>query len=327
MKMLMISLDKKILDKDSRVAERMIGYGKKDELFIIIPHTEKKTTKLSETVHVQTTGGNKIQQYFRLKKLGKQIIEKEKIELITTQDPFFTGLVGVWLKKKAGVKLEVQLHGDFFGSDYYKKQNRLRYFLGKSIIKKADKLRVVGERAKKGLLDFSIPEEKIEVRPVKINTEFIKNYETRLNLKKGYSDYSKIFLVLGRLESVKNISWIIDLFAEIIKDRPSYLLLIVGEGSELENLKSKVKNLKLEGNIKFESWTNEPIAYLKGVDCLLFPSLSEGYGMVVIEAYVAGCPVIMNDVGVADYEIEPCEMVKVISTKERNKWIQSIKEV
>ena len=72
----MISLDKKILEKDSRVAKRMIEYGKEDELFIVIPSKERKKFDLSDTVHVFSTGGNKIQQYFRLKKLGRKIIQK-----------------------------------------------------------------------------------------------------------------------------------------------------------------------------------------------------------------------------------------------------------
>jgi len=322
MRILMISLDKKILDKNSRVAQRMIEYGKKDELLIIIPDKEKKSFDLSPTVHVQSTGGSKLQQFWRLKKIGTRLIRENKIDEITTQDPFFIGLVGRCLKRKFKIKLEVQMHGDFFG-DYYDKQ-WLKLSLARFVLKRADVVRVVGERIKQNLTKFNkIDENKIEVRPVVIDTEKIKNYQPKINLHQKYSGYEKVFLVLGRLDPVKNIAWLIEVFKEVVKQK-NYLLLIVCGDTEEQRKMFNVQCSMFHKNITLEPWTIDPISYLKTADCLLFPSLSEGYGLVAMEAHAAECPVIMNDVGVANYELKPSGRVKILTVNNKKQWIEAL---
>ena len=318
MKQLMISLDKNILNRASRAAERMIEYGKKDELFIIVPSKEKKELTLSDTVHVWSTGGCKVRQFCKLKMLGKKLITEQGIAEITTQDPFFTGLVGVCLKKKTGSKLEVQVHGDFFGGNYY---SYFRRWFGRYVVHQADRVRAVSERVRKSIENF-VSKEKIEVRPIVVDFDSIN--KTNINLHQNYPQYKKIFLVLGRFDPVKNISWLIDIFPNVVKNQPNALLLIVGDGQEMSNLKSSILNLKLENNIKIESWTNDPWGYIKTVDCLLFPSLSESYGLVAMEANAAGTPVIMNDVGVANYELKPSDKVKILPINDKEKWIEAI---
>jgi glycosyltransferase involved in cell wall biosynthesis len=324
MKVLMISLDKKILDKDSRVAQRMVEYGKKNDLFILIPYIKKESLDLSKNVHIESTGGNKIQQFFRLKKIGNNILKKEKIDLITTQDPFFTGLIGWLLKKKFKIDLEVQLHGDFFSS-YYKKKNLVKYYLGKIIIKKADKLRVVGERIKKSLIKLGVDKNKIEVKRVKSFTEHKDSVSgIYIDLKKDYPEFEKRFIIVGRLEPVKNIEWLIKLFVEVIKEKPKYGLFIIGDGSQKNYLKNLVNELNLKNNIIFTGWIELAIASMSTADALLFPSKSEGYGLVVNEALSINCPVIMNDVGVAGYEVKVSDKVKIISVSNKNAWIEAI---
>lgn len=329
-KILMISLDKNILDVNSRAAERMRRYGRHDEIFIIIPATEKKKLDLSSSVHVFSTGGNKLTQCFKLKFLGGKIIKEQKIDFITTQDPFFTGLVGWWLSRKNGVPWESQVHGDFFGSDHYRRgsfQNRIRYFLGKFLIKHADKIRVVGERVRGSLLKMEVAADKITVRPVFVNVNYIRNYQPRFNLREKYPDYEKIFLVLGRLDSIKNIVWLVNIFSEVVKQKPNYLLLIVGDGVEKNKLIKQMDRLSLEKNIKFEGWTDDPYSYLKTADCLLFPSLSEGYGLVAMEAMAADTPVIMSDVGVANYELKFGPEITIVPVGDKEGFVEAMLKI
>lgn len=327
MSQLMISLDKKILDKSSAVARRMIDCGQKQELFILIPDKNKINLDLSSSINIQSTGGVKFLQFFNLVILGRKLLKNHTIKEITTQDPFFTGLAGVILKFFTSKKLEVQLHGDFFSGDYYKKSglgNFIKYYLGKFVLLRTNTIRVVGERIKNSLLKFGIEEDKIIVRPVKMDMEAIKIYQSKLNLHEKYPDYEKIFLLLGRFDPVKNILWLVNVFAEIVKEHQKYLLLIVGGGAERKNIENLIKEKHLENNIVIEDWTNDPVGYLKSADCLLFPSLSEGYGLVSMEASTVGLPVIMSDVGVAGYELEPSDKVKILPINDKEQWVQAI---
>lgn len=329
-KILIISLDKNILDQKSRAAERMKQYGQRDEIFIIIPAEKELGFDLSSSVHVFSIGGNKLAQFFGLLILGRKIIKEQKIDLITAQDPFFIGLLGFWLKKKTSVPLEAQVHGDFYGSDYYRRSgfgNWFRYYLSRWVIRRADHLRVVSQRIKESLIRLGMLAEKIEVRPVVVNEEEIKNDQPKFDLYKKYPGCEKIFLVLGRLETVKNISWLIDVFSQVIEKSPACLLLIVGTGSEKDKLVRKVERLGLTKNIKFEDWTDDPYSYLKTADCLLFPSLSEGYGLVVMEAMAAGTPVIMSEVGVAGYELKLGPKVTIVPVGDKEKFMAAILKI
>lgn len=317
MRQLMISLDKKILDKDSAAARRMVEYGKTDELFILIPAGEKKAIQLSGTVHVFSTGGNKLQQLWRLKEMGLELAKKNEIKFITTQDPFFLGKVGCWLKKKTGAKLEVQVHGDFFG-DHYKKQ-WLKLHMAKFVLKRADSVRTVGERVKQSLLKVGVEEKKIVVRPVILNT--------KPAVEPTVVQGQKSFVWVGRMEPEKNLFFLVDVFFEVVRHKPDAQLILVGEGSQEKSLRQKVQKLKLEKNITFVSWLPSPIGYIKNVRALLLPSLTESYGAVAMEAQAVGTPVIMSDVGVANYELKPSDKVKILPINDRDKWIETILEV
>lgn len=331
MRQLMISLDKKILDPRSDAAKRMINYGVDHSLHIIIPDAQRQALVLSPAVTAESSGGdNKLAQLWRLYLAGKSWLKASPAEMITTQEPFFLGLAGYWLSRELRVPLEVQLHGDFYGSDYYLRSglmNLVRWYLGKFVLRRANRVRAAGWRIKKSLSTLGIEENKIIVRPVKIDAEAIKNYQPKFDPYRQFLTAEKIFLALGRLEPIKNISWLVDVFAEAVKNKPNYFLIIVGAGLEHSKLQAKIANLKLEPNVKIEPWTDDPWSYLKSADCLLFPSLSEGYGLVAMEANAAGCPVIMNDVGVANYELKASEKVKILPINDREKWVEAILKI
>ena len=321
MRQLMISLDKNILNKNSPAAQRMIAYGKDGELFILLPHDKQRAFSLSPLVHVRATGGNKGRQFFRLLRTGKKIVRQEKCASITTQDPFMTGLAGWWLKVRCRVPLEVQVHGDFYGGDYYKKsgwKHGLYYYLGKWVLRRADTARAVGERVRRSLIALGIDASRVTVRPVSIDQAARSADTARIDLRERYPGYKKIYLALGRLDPVKNIGWLIDVFKKIPADT---LLLIVGDGTERKKLEQQALGLP---NVRLEPWTNDSWSYIKTASVVLFPSLSEGYGLVPMEAAAAGTPIIMNDVGVANFELKAGEKVKIIPISNKQAWIEAI---
>ncbi len=341
----MISLDKKILDPSSAVAARMVEHGKEEELFIIVPSKEAAQLDLSAQVHVAGSGGSKkISQLWKLYRLGYNLIKTNEPDSITTQDPFFSGLIGLFLKQKFKIPLEVQVHGDFYApSNYYRWGgwfHRERWWLGLMVLSYADTVRVMSERVRASLVNgLRLNESKIFVRPIAVDSALIKNYEPKINLHNCYPGFKKIFLCLGRLDPVKNIPWLIRLFVEIIKWQPEYLLLVVGSGPDKDKITALIKELHLEKNIKLEDWTNDPLSYIKTADGALFPSLSEGYGLVPMEAHYVGTPLIMNDVGVANYELKPNDKarprtvpsrdgtsawVKILPINDKEKWIEAI---
>lgn len=323
----MLSLDKKILDPQSAVALRMRRYGGDEPLYILVPALNGVELSLNQRVRVYGVKGNKILQFFRLLYRAHALIVEFRITRVATQDPFFLGLIALFLKWRSGVLFEAQVHGDFYSTDYYRRSgfaNFVRYYLGKFVLRRADFVRAVSLRIMESLVAQGIQDSHIIVRPISIDANAITSYKPRLDLHVRYPQFRKIFLVLGRFDRVKNIPWLLQIFREVADRDPSIGLLLVGEGAEKSLIQDTIRRLHLEDNVMMEPWTADPWSYLKTADCLLFPSLSEGYGMVVVEAIAAGCRVVMNDVGVANNEVLPSARVTILSINGREAWVRAM---
>jgi len=304
MKVLNISLEKKLFESGSVPQQRVLGYGQLFSRFDLLVLTGRGHQSLDfSNVNIYPTNSfSKLLYLLDAYLIGKKIIKKYKHDIISAQDPFETGFIAWLLAKKCRIKLQIQIHGDYFDSSYWRKEslfNGLKYYLGYFIIKKADSIRVVSNRIKNSLIRLGLAPDKIVVTPIYVE----KIRDIKLNLRSlGNKINDKfIFLTVGRLVSVKNISLQIEAMAEVVKKYPQAELWIVGNGPEFNNLKFKIKNLKLEDNIKlFGQKSREELNSIYGeADVFILSSDSEGWGLVVIEAANFGLPIIMTDVGCA----------------------------
>ena len=101
------------------------------------------------------------------------------------------------------------------------------------------------------------------------------------------------FLVVGRLERMKGVQTLIEVFRRYDAAR----LVIVGEGTygrELRRQAAGIHNVEFTGELPFGSL---PSLY-RGATALLAPSLGyETFGMTTIEAFARGTPAIVRDLG------------------------------
>ena len=294
----MLSTDRKIFEPTSEVHKRMLGYAEDfEELFIII---------LGVNMELKVEGKLKYLGLTRFRAIFWRPIDK--FDLVTSQDPFETGLVAQRLAKLTGAQLKLQIHTDLF-NPYFKKQsllNRVRVLIARFLLPRADKIRVVSQRIADSLLPISYKLKATpEVRPIFVDVEKIKNAPIKTDLHKKYPQFEKIILMASRLTWEKNIGLAIEAMRDANmrmhanNTNRKILLLIVGSGPEEGSLKCKVESLKLVEQIKFEPWSNDLPSYYKTADLFLLTSYYEGYGMTLVEANVAGCKIVSTDVGVA----------------------------
>ena len=153
----------------------------------------------------------------------------------------------------------------------------------------------VSESTKKDLLHFlpHISESKIRVIYNGVDNEF-KPLLNDLNFQKGHTfdDYSYSIYIGDRRTQYKNFNMAV----EACSSAKSPLLIIGGgklTNEELYFLKTKLGDNNfinlLEVNVKDLNY------YYNKANCLLYPSLYEGFGIPVIEAQRAGCPVIATN--------------------------------
>lgn len=321
-RLLMIGTDRKIFEEGSAVRARQVEYAKQwDEVHIIV--FKKANSKLQysnksqisnaklETVIApncwaySTDSRAKFMYPFDAISLGSFLIEKRGITEITCQDSSLTAMAGISLKKKFTIPLEIQVHEDI-GSAYYvtSLMRKIRKTLALSYLPRADHIRVVSNKIKDYLVNtVQIDAEKIEVRPVAVDTTHIKNAPIieGADLHKKYPQFEKIVLVAARLEKEKNVGLAIDAWKQVMNGMPKAGLIIVGSGGQESSLKNQVGAFGVTTNVIFEQWANQTtlFSYYKTCDAFLVTSLFEGYGMTLVEARAAGCKIVSTDVGVA----------------------------
>jgi glycosyltransferase involved in cell wall biosynthesis len=74
-------------------------------------------------------------------------------------------------------------------------------------------------------------------------------------------------------------------------------LSIVGDGHLMGELRELVRQLGLEGRVHLPGFSDNVLGLLDSADCFVLPSLSEGFGIAVVEAMARHLPVIVSDAG------------------------------
>ena len=102
---------------------------------------------------------------------------------------------------------------------------------------------------------------------------------------------------VARFVPMKNHTFLIDVMVEVVKRHPQAYLLLIGDGPLRETIETKVHNVGLHDNVKFLGMRDDvPRLALGAMDVFVFPSISEGLGLALVEAQAAGLPCIFTDI-------------------------------
>jgi len=197
---------------------------------------------------------------------------------------------------------------------FYQKQketSRMKIFdkfFKNFFLKTVDRFIVHSQHEKLWTLKFNVPEEKIRVIPHGINLEKFSNITFRDNFIKKYriNLNDKMILYVGRLlRNYRNLEHLIIILNEILKEIKNAKLWLIGHSYDKEyefKLRNIVKKLNLNQHVIFAtSPSREDIlgAY-QVANVVVFPiNNSDGFGIPLIEAGAAKCPVISTNRGPA----------------------------
>ena len=156
----------------------------------------------------------------------------------------------------------------------------------------SDGIHTVSNSSKEDLIKFGIKDSsKITMIPNGIDIDCAAFNTTQCR-------YHNFALFIGRLVEYKNLGVAITAFGKVVEAMPDAGLVIVGDGPARHDLERSVISHHLSRNVEFTGYVSEEqkSLLLKNCSMLVFPSLIEGFGLVILEAFANRKPVLASDV-------------------------------
>lgn len=226
---------------------------------------------------------------------------------ISTPGPF--GLMSFLAAKILGLPVYSAFHTDFVEYAYiYLKSEETKELIKKALVifhNSTEKVLVPSYHYFEKLREWGVKEEKLFIFKRGVNTEKFSPYKRDLNFWKSfipnYSEKSKIILYVGRVSKEKNIDTILNVAKMLENNEKNIKFVIVGDGPDLETYRDIApKNVYFTGFLHGEDLAK---AYASS-DIFFFPSKTETYGNVILEAFASGLPAIVSDKGASKEHVK-----------------------
>lgn len=225
---------------------------------------------------------------------------KSRVSIIHTHWLLPQGLVGSLIYRCLKVPHVATIHGSDLNII---KKYPVLHPLCRFIVQNADIITVNSTFMQRQLLDV-IPgcAGKSRVIPIGVDPGRLQA-RARDDIRTSFSSY-RVILNVGRLIDWKGTIYLVEAMSAVLKKCPDALLVIIGTGPEEGDLKQRVRELGLEGNVRFMGFvsTEDLPSYYHMASVFVLPSITiegqtEGLGVVLLEAMAAGCPVIGSNTG------------------------------
>lgn len=141
-----------------------------------------------------------------------------------------------------------------------------------------------------GKRNFTIIPNAIEIQ------KYVYNDDIRIHVRKRLHLNNKLVIGhIGRFELQKNHVFLLKIFLEIHKKNPDTILMLIGTGMLLREMKEIAWQTGLQNSVLFMGVRKDVNELYQAMDIFVLPSLFEGLPVVAIEAQCAGLPVIVSD--------------------------------
>ncbi|MDE1862691.1 MAG: glycosyltransferase family 4 protein [Thaumarchaeota archaeon] len=271
-----------------------------------------------------------IRYFINATRAGLQIIKKEKVDVIHSNN-FAPALAGSVLSVLASRPHITTVHDIFSlcGKNYWKEWGRqsdvsrlnvwLAPFFEKIMLKlKHDCIHTVSEATRDDLIKFGAR------KPIHVIPNAIEEGHTI-----DVAPNQRQFAYVGRLVFYKNLEVAIRAVGIASKAEPGIRLVIIGGGPHRGTLEDLVRTLCIEKNVEFRGYVTpeEKARTIAESAALVFPSLCEGFGLVILEAFLQKRPVLVSDIRPMSDIIAHEKNGFVVDPHDENKWADSMLEL
>lgn len=240
--------------------------------------------------------GNDLFSRIRRKQKRKQFVfnfmKKEKPNIIHGHLAVLEYIKGLPLKKWK-IKVVYTCHNVL--SDTFNKTEYVKY--AKKLIQKADMKMIAlhPDMASEinelfGIDDCFVVNNGIDFREFKPDP--LARNVTRKML--GISDNDYVIGHVGRFTEQKNQKFLVNLFENIVKEKENAHLLMIGDGADRKEIEAYIKEHGLEKYVTILSNRADVANLMNAMDMFVFPSVFEGFGIVLVEAQAVGLKCVVS---------------------------------
>lgn len=312
MNVLMMSLDKGLLGGGQLgdVVERHRRYGEQPGIerldIVVLSRRGFSPHVISPTVQARPT--NSVSPWLYLPdgaRVADTLYTERAYDLVVTQDPFLTGLIGAHMKRRHGGKLLVYFHGDFFDNPHWLADsliNRVLLRVAKSLLRQADGIRAVSQGIADKLVCRGFPRHRIRVIPTPVDASKFADAPaaavTRFRDDHHIPSGAKVVLHVGRNDPAKDYPTLLAAMAAVCRryDGPVHLAQL-GAGLPPEKIAAQIG--ARAGRCTVSATARLPqeqlVAAYHAADVYVSSSRHESYGKVLIEANAVGLPLVATD--------------------------------
>ena len=316
--------DHKVWVITNRISNEQYHTHKNIELIFVPPDIEYKGA-------LPSTFSDNMRYVINALKVGMKIIKKEKIDIIHSNNfsPILAGSILAFFTSKPHV---FTIHDIFSlcGKNYWKLWgqqsgiSRSSVFLGQIFEKLMIKLRyncihAVSNATQNDLLQLGVK------KPIYVIPNSVDAQPNPTSVK--VNPYQ--FIYVGRLVFYKNLEVVIKAVDLVRKKEPKIKLIIAGSGPHQKTLEQLSKKMQLESNIEFKGHVteNEKVELISSSCAMVFPSLCEGFGLVILESFAQNKPVLVSDLKPMSEIVSHEKSGYIINPHDEKQWAKFLLEV
>lgn len=220
-----------------------------------------------------------------------KIYNKERFDILRIHSPRFLGIAGLIFHF---FYPKVPIIASYVTSD----RSTLFFPLEKKLFQICSKIIVQSQFMKKQLISaYDVSEKKIAVT-YGGQLQSIEKPQKNPNFANLIKKNDIVLLFMGLLIPRKNPIFVLEVFLELRKLFQNLKLIFIGDGSESQRIKEKIKSLHLSDEVILikSAFGQEKSYWLSRMNIFLLPSLSEGFGLAVTEAMSFAKPVVVSDI-------------------------------
>ncbi len=240
-------------------------------------------------------------RYLRYSCKGMNILRKEgfKADILHLNILTRLGLIALWMKIRYGTPYIITEHWSRYLPITNTYHGLLRKAITKIVVRNAAITTVVTHNLRKAM----------QAHGLKSNYKIIHNVvDTELFQINEKKEDPFTFVHVSCFEDrSKNISGMLEAIAALSRQRQDFRIMMIGEGEDLDAMKSKAKELKLDHIVRFYGLLeNKKLSRtMSSGHCLLMFSNYENIPVVINESFACGIPVIATEVGGIPEHVTP----------------------